>query len=114
MASKAQIQAKALASESKSAGMRLMLENGSSVSEVKEAFGAPYGFVYGVAKRAGLITPEPREAKAAISKDKKSTAQKNPVTRTGTTSKAAAKEASPVSGAKQGKGGGSLGTAKRK
>lgn len=57
--------AKALKAGSKSEGMRELLTAGLSVSEVAEAFDAQYGFVYGVAKRAGLVTPTPRTAKAA-------------------------------------------------
>lgn len=63
-----QLTAKALKSESKSAGMRTMLEAGVPVNEVAAAFDAPYGFVYGVARRANLVTSTPRTPKAATSK----------------------------------------------
>lgn len=61
----AALEKKALAAESKSAGMRMLLEAGRSVSEVRQVFDAPYGFVYGVASRAGLIESTPRAAKPA-------------------------------------------------
>lgn len=42
---------KAVASDNKSEGMRSLFDAGLSVAEVREAFGAPYGYVYGVATR---------------------------------------------------------------
>lgn len=59
----AALEKKALAAETKSAGMRMLLEAGRSVSEVRQIFDAPYGFVYGVAVRAGLVESTPRAAK---------------------------------------------------
>lgn len=61
----ASLEAKALAETNKSAGMRMLLEAGQSVSEVAATFEAPYGFVYGVARRAGLIESTPRETTAS-------------------------------------------------
>ena len=58
------LEAKAVAAETKSDGMRMLLEAGYSVLETKDIMGAQYGFVYGVAKRAGLIEPTPRVPKA--------------------------------------------------
>lgn len=57
--------AKAVKSENKSQGMRDLLDAGIPVTEVAAAFGAPYGFVYGVATRNGNITATPRVAKTA-------------------------------------------------
>lgn len=68
MATAAQIK-KATSSPVKSAGMRELLSLGMTVSEVADAFEAPYGFVYGVATRANGGNPpagaERRTAKAA-------------------------------------------------
>ena len=61
----AALEKKALASENKSAGMRMLLDEGYSVTEVRDIFEAPYGFVYGVAVRNGSVEAEPREAKPA-------------------------------------------------
>jgi hypothetical protein len=58
------LETKALAEENKSAGMRTLLEAGYTVQEVRDIFGVPYGFVYGVAKRAGLVVATPRAPKA--------------------------------------------------
>lgn len=68
-ATAAQIKA-AVKNPNKSEGMRELLRLGMSAVEVADAFDAQYGFVYGVGKRAGLITPTPREAKAAPAKAK--------------------------------------------
>lgn len=65
MASNAALQKKALAAGTKSEGMRMLLDAGDSVAEVKEIFGAPYGFVYGVAKRNGSVSPTARAPRAA-------------------------------------------------
>lgn len=62
--------ARAAKADNKSEGYRLMLDAGLTVTEIVEATGAPYGFVYGVARRHGAITPEPRAAKAAAPKAK--------------------------------------------
>jgi len=64
------LEKKALASESKSAGMRMLLEAGYSVLEVRGIFDVAYGFVYGVAKRASFITATPRTPKAEVAKTK--------------------------------------------
>lgn len=48
------VEAKALSASSKSEGMRMLFEAGYTVSAVTRVMGAPYGFVYGVAKRAGF------------------------------------------------------------
>lgn len=62
---------KALAASSKSEGMRMLLEADYTVAEVRTVFDAPYGFVYGVAKRGGFITPEPRAAKPEAKAEKR-------------------------------------------
>lgn len=49
------IERKALAQKSKSGGMRMLFDAGYSVTRVKAVFNAPYGFVYGVAKRHGVV-----------------------------------------------------------
>lgn len=51
---KPQIEAKALAAESKSAGMRMLYDAGYQVAAVAKVFDAPYGFAYGVAVRHGV------------------------------------------------------------
>lgn len=48
------IEKKALAEPVKSEGMRILLNDGYTVAETAHVFGSPYGFVYGVASRAGL------------------------------------------------------------
>jgi hypothetical protein len=74
------IEAKALKAETKSEGMRLLMQNGYTVSQTAKVFDAPYGFVYGVAQRAGLaetaanrksVKAEPK-AKAAAKPSKAS------------------------------------------
>lgn len=80
----AALEKKALAAGSKSEGMRMLLDAGYSVIEVRDVFGAPYGFVYGVARRNESINPVPRasaqvpppakaraEAKASLTKSGK-------------------------------------------
>lgn len=62
---KATLEKRALAEDNKSEGMRMLLKEGYTVAQVKDLFGAPYGFVYGVANRAGLVTATPRAPKAA-------------------------------------------------
>lgn len=69
-AARKSLEAKALKEESKSAGMRLLFDAGYTAVEVKEVFGAPYGFVYGVGVRNGSIEATPREEKAAAPKAK--------------------------------------------
>lgn len=64
MAKNAALEKKALAAGKKSEGMRMLLDADYSVADVKDIFDAPYGFVYGVAKRNGSVTPTPRTAKA--------------------------------------------------
>jgi DNA-binding protein HU-beta len=49
------IETKALAAASKSEGMRLLYDNGYSVSQVAKVFSVGYAFAYGVAKRAGKV-----------------------------------------------------------
>lgn len=49
----AAIEAKALAAANKSEGMRMLLDADYSVAQIAHLMDAPYGFVYGVAKRAG-------------------------------------------------------------
>jgi hypothetical protein len=49
------IERQALTSRSKSDGMRLLLDSGYSVAQIARVMNAPYGFVYGVAKRAGKV-----------------------------------------------------------
>lgn len=48
------IETKALAAESKSAGMRTLFDAGYKVAAVAKVFEAPYGFAYGVALRHGV------------------------------------------------------------
>lgn len=48
------IETQALKAVSKSEGMRMLFEAGYTVTQVKAVFNAPYGFVYGVAQRAGF------------------------------------------------------------
>lgn len=50
----AKLEAKAIASATKSEGMRTLYEAGYSVAQVSKIFGVGYAFAYGVAKRAGL------------------------------------------------------------
>lgn len=82
MAKNAALEKKALAADTKSEGMRVLFENGYTVAEVKEIFGAPYGFAYGVASRGGYVTATPRTAKPKAEKA---------ATRTARPAKAAAK-----------------------
>lgn len=49
------IEKKALAESNKSAGMRMLFDAGRTVVEVQRIFDAPYGYVYGVAKRHGVV-----------------------------------------------------------
>jgi len=75
--SRPSIETKALAEENKSAGMRLLFEHGYSVTQVRTVFNAPYGYVYGVAQRAGFAeTAAARKtAKAAPAKATKAPAK---------------------------------------
>jgi hypothetical protein len=57
------LEAKALAADSKSDGMRMLLEADYTVKEVRDIFGVPYGFVYGVASRGGFVQATPRAPK---------------------------------------------------
>lgn len=69
---KAAIEKKALAMDNKSEGMRLLFDAGYTVVQVREVFDAPYGYVYGVALRHGVVetaasrrAPAKAKAKAA-------------------------------------------------
>lgn len=97
------LEAKALASENKSEGMRMLLTEGYTVQDVRDLFEAPYGFVYGVARRAGLIDPTPREPKAETkpAKAAKAAPAKAPAAKAKPAAKAApAKSTSKVAAAK--------------
>jgi hypothetical protein len=48
------LEAKALKDSNKSEGMRTLFSAGYSVTQVRDLFKAPYGYVYGVAQRAGV------------------------------------------------------------
>lgn len=78
----AKLEAKALAAESKSAGMRLLLENNYTVAQVRDLFEVPYGFAYGVARRAKLIQSTPRAAKAPAKAKATTKAAAKPAPRT--------------------------------
>lgn len=98
-AQKAALVKKAVASESKSAGMRDLFDAGFTVREVADAFDAPYGFAYGVAVRNGSVTPSPREAREEVEKSaKKAGIKRTPEAKTARTTKAAQKVAAPVGG----------------
>jgi len=75
--SRPSIETKALAEENKSAGMRLLFEHGYSVTQVRTVFNAPYGYVYGVAQRAGFAETAAgrKTAKAAPAKATKAPAK---------------------------------------
>jgi len=92
----AALEKKALASENKSAGMRMLLDEGYSVIEVRDIFEAPYGFVYGVAVRNGNVEAEPREAKPAAAKPTaKPAAAKAPAAKAAPTKVAAPAKSAP-------------------
>lgn len=79
---------KALAESNKSEGMRLLLRSGMTVTQVKDAFNAPYGFVYGVALRAGLHeTAANRRAPRKVVATKAKVAKKAAATQPSTASK---------------------------
>jgi hypothetical protein len=44
--------------------MRMLLEADYTVLQVRDLFGVPYGFVYGVASRGGFVEAKPRAPKA--------------------------------------------------
>lgn len=74
-----QLEKKALAEDTKSEGMRMLLTAGYEVTEVRDIFEAQYGFVYGVARRAGLVEATaraPRETKPAAKATAKTAATK--------------------------------------
>lgn len=89
------LETKALAAESKSEGMRSLFDAGYTAAEIKEVFGAPYGFVYGVGVRHGAITSTPRAAKpakaAAAAKAAPRKAAARPTAKAKTAAKAKAK-----------------------
>src|SRR5450759_3876921 len=64
------IETKALAAESKSAGMRLLFEAGYKVSQVVKVFCVGYGFAYGVAQRGGFaeVAAERRAPRRIVAK----------------------------------------------
>lgn len=93
----AALEKKALASDNKSEGMRSLFDAGYTVAQVKEVFGGPYGFAYGVASRWATTTGnpipvDPRETKAAT----KSTAKAKTAAKPAAKAKAPAKAAAPV------------------
>lgn len=90
------LQAQARKQESKSAGMRVLLEGGATVSEAADFYDAPYGFAYGVARRAGLVTSTPRAAKAAAPKTR--AAKATTAKASGKTAKAAPPRTARTSG----------------
>lgn len=101
MATKAQsdkLVAQALKEDNKSEGMRSLLRSGMTVAQVREAFDAPYGYVYGVAVRlanageidlADVTTPRGEAAPAAAKAPAKAKATK------AAPAKAAATKAAP-------------------
>lgn len=65
-AQKASIEKKALAAENKSDGMRQLFDAGYDVKTVRDLFGVPYGFAYGVfIRNGGTATPRAAKPKAA-------------------------------------------------
>src|SRR5450759_602964 len=64
------IATKALAAESKSAGLRLLFGAGYKVSQVVKVFGVGYGFAYGVAQRGGFaeVAAERRATRRIVAK----------------------------------------------
>lgn len=66
-ATKAATEKKAVAAakENKSEGLRLLFEADYTVGDAAAVLDVPYGFAYGVARRAGAVTPTPRTPKAA-------------------------------------------------
>lgn len=71
------IERKALAMDNKSEGMRLLFDAKYTVARVKAVFGAPYGYVYGVALRHGVIaTAANRRVAKVTPKTKARTATK--------------------------------------
>jgi hypothetical protein len=92
----AALEKKALASENKSEGMRMLFEAGYDVATVRELFDVPYGFAYGVATRGGFVTSTPREAKPKAAKAAKPAAKATATkAATKTTAKAATAKAAP-------------------
>lgn len=92
-AQKAALEKKALAEASKSEGMRQLFDAGYEAADIKELFGAPYGFVYGVGVRHGAITPEPKTSKPKAAKATTKTA-------TARAAKATTAKAAPARAAK--------------
>jgi hypothetical protein len=63
----AALEKKALATDSKSDGMRFLFEAGYNVAEVRDVFGCAYGFAYGVRARmntTGVATVRTETVKA--------------------------------------------------
>lgn len=100
MAKNKALETKALKAETKSAGMRMLLEGGYEVAEVAAIFDAPYGFVYGVASRAGLINATPRTAKAKAPAKKATATKPATAAKAAPRTKASAKTSKPKAKAK--------------
>jgi hypothetical protein len=80
------LEAKALAADSKSEGMRLLFDAEYSVTQVKQIFGVGYAFAYGVAKRAGKVeTAAARRAPKRAAKPAAKAAAAKPTKRVTTT-----------------------------
>lgn len=92
----AALEKKALASENKSDGMRMLFTEGYDVATVRTLFGVPYGFAYGVATRGGFVTPEAREAKPKAAAKAKAPAK---AAAKATTAKAAPRAKAPAKAA---------------
>jgi transposase len=82
------LEAKALAADSKSEGMRLLYDADYSVTQVAKVFGVSYGFAYGVASRAGKVetaaarrAPKREKPAAAASKPKAAALKRVPATK---------------------------------
>lgn len=72
------IERKALAEDNKSAGMRMLFDAGYTVTRVQSVFNAPYGYVYGVALRHGVIATAANRRVSAEPKAKRPVAKARP------------------------------------
>lgn len=84
------IEKKALAESNKSAGMRMLFEDGYTVAQVRKVFNAPYGYVYGVADRAGFADTAASRRNPRKTQAQKTKAVAAKVTKAATTAKAKA------------------------
>lgn len=86
----AKLEAKAQAEENKSAGLRMLFEAGYTVAEARTVLDVPYGFAYGVAKRAGVVeTAAQRRGDGSATAARKAKAAPAPAKATKATAKAA-------------------------